>query len=62
MQSSVLYFGGRYRNQGQWTAIDVVARYANDEWNQIGKLKQPRDSHRSIQIDRKIFVIGGSLR
>ena len=61
MPTSVFFFGGRYR-QGNWRSNDVVARYANNLWSKLGTLAKPRDSHRSLEINGKILIFGGSLR
>ena len=61
MPTSVIYFGGRYRDNG-WTENDIVAEFKDDKWIRIGNMAQPRDYHRSIQMNDKIFVFGGSLK
>ena len=68
MPTSVIYFGGRYKNNG-WTNNNIVAEFKDDfkdefkdDWIPIGKMTQPRDYHRSIQMNDKIFVFGGSLK
>ena len=61
MPTSVLFFGGRYRKD-EWLANDVVARYANKLWSEVGELAEPRNSHRSFEINGKILIFGGSLR
>ena len=66
MSTSVFYFGGRYRQDG-WRPSDVVARFTNNlqltyKWIEIGKLAEPRNSHRSLEINGKILIFGGSLR
>ena len=61
MSTSVLFFGGRYR-QDKWQPSNVVARYTNNLWIKLGKLAEPRNSHRSFEINGKILIFGGSLR
>ena len=61
MPTSVFFFGGRYRKDG-WRPSDVVAQYANHLWSELGKLAEPRNSHRSFEINGKILIFGGSLR
>ena len=54
--SSVIYFGG-YDYRGHET--DRVVEYKNLKWTQLGKLASPRDGHRSIKMDNKIYLFGG---
>ena len=62
MSTSVFYFGGRYRQDG-WRPSDVVARFTNNRWcEKVIKLADPRNSHRSLEINGKILIFGGSLR
>ena len=61
MPTSVFFFGGRYRKDG-WRPSDVVAQYANHLWSELGKLAEPRNSHRSFEINGKILIFGGSSR
>ena len=61
MSTSVIFFGGRYR-QDRWRPNDVVARYANKLWSELGKLAEPRNSHRSFETNGKILIFGGSER
>ena len=61
MSTSVFFFGGRYRQDG-WRPSDVVARFTNNLWIELGKLAEPRNSHRSFEINGKILIFGGSLR
>ena len=51
---SVIYFGG-YGG----SALDIVAEYKDHTWTQLGTLNQRRDGHSSIQMDNKIFILGG---
>ena len=52
--SSVIYFGGR--DEGE---TDRVVEYKNLKWTLLGNLASPRDGHRSIQMDDKIYLFGG---
>ena len=61
MLTSVIYFGGRYRDNG-WTQNDIVAEFKNDIWYKLGDMAEPRSYHRSIQMNDKIFIFGGSLK
>ena len=66
MPTSVFVFGGmvqhNFREQVGWHPNDIVARYANNLWYNLGKLAEPRNSHRSFEINGKILIFGGSLR
>jgi len=53
--SNVIYFGGF----GGFGASDIVAEYKDHTWTQLGTLNQQRKGHSSIQMDNKIFILGG---
>ena len=55
--SSVIYFGGYDSEEGEKT--DMVVEYNNLKWTQLGKLASPREGHRSIKMENKIYIIGG---
>ena len=55
---SVIYFGGYDGNKHE--ATDRVVEYKNLKWTQLGNLASPRWGHRSIKIDNKIYIFGGS--
>ena len=55
---SVIYFGGFDNVSGQTT--DRVVEYKNLKWTLIGNLAIPRHGHRSIKMDNKIYLFGGS--
>ena len=55
-QSSVFVFGGRTND---YDRISSILQYANDEWNIVGNLHQPRSSHSAVLIDSYIMVVGG---
>ena len=37
-----------------------IARYSNDQWDEVGYLAKPRYGHRAIANGGLIYVIGGS--
>ena len=39
--------------------LDIVAEYKDLKWSQIGKLASPRFSHRSINLNNRLYMIGG---
>ena len=56
--SSVIYFGG-------WDSVDDedtdrVVEYKNLKWTLLGNLASPRFRHRSIKMNNKIYLFGGS--
>ena len=55
--SSVIYFGGY--DEGENETTDRVAEYKNLKWTLLGNLAIPRYGHRSINMDNKIYIIGG---
>ena len=56
--SSVIYFGGY--NDDEDEVIDKVVEYKNLKWTLLGNLASPRYGHRSIKMDNKIYIFGGS--
>ena len=58
LSKSVIYFGGRYKNEG-WTETNIVAEFKNEDWSKIGEMAMPRSYHSSIQMNQNIFVFGG---
>ena len=55
--NSVIYSGG-YDNEEK-EAIYSVVEYKNLAFNELGRLLGSRADHRSIQLDNKIYLIGG---
>ena len=55
--SSVIYFGGYDWDEHEKT--DWVVEYKNLKWTLLGNLASPRESHRSIKMDNKIYIFGG---
>ena len=56
--SSVIYFGGWDGDEFEET--DRVVEYKNLEWTLLGNLASPRYGHRSIKMDKKIYIFGGA--
>ena len=54
--SSVIYFGGY---DGSGVSTDKVVEYRNLQWTLLGNLAGPRDGHRSIKMENKIYLFGG---
>ena len=54
--TSVIYFGGF---EGVREKSDRVVEYNNLKWTLLGYLASPRDSHRSIKMNNKIYLFGG---
>ena len=52
---SVIYFGGYDVDE----EADKVVEYNNLKWTLLGYLASPRDSHRSIKMNNKIYLFGG---
>ena len=66
MPRSVIYFGGRSRithpifhDVSETVTSDKVVEYKNLKWTLIGNLAGPRDGHRSIKMNNKIYLFGG---
>ena len=57
--SSVIYFGGFGFDGDNYEYLDIVAEYKDHKWTKLGTLNQRRYRHSSIQIDNKIFILGG---
>ena len=38
--------------------LDIVAEFKDLEWNQLGILATARFSHRSVNLNNKIYIIG----
>ena len=59
--SSVIYFGGYDFDENEETGrpTDRVVEYKNLKWTLLGNLASPRDGHRSIKMDNKIYIFGG---
>ena len=55
--SSVIYFGGYDFDESQET--DKVVENRNLQWTLLGNLAGPRDGHRSIKMENKIYLFGG---
>ena len=55
--NSVIYFGGNNYDEGE---SDRVVEYKNLKWTLLGNLASPRRLHRSIKMDNKIYLFGGS--
>ena len=55
--SSVIYFGGYDLDEDEET--DRVVEYKNLKWTLLGNLASPREYHRSIKMDNKIYIFGG---
>ena len=53
---SVIYFGG-YQN-GE-APNNIVAEYRNLKWTELGTLASGRYAHRSIQMEKNIYIFGG---
>ena len=65
-KSSVIFFGGLHYRElfgNGWdhedAATDRVVEFKNLNWVLLGNLVMPRQGHRSIQIDNKIYIFGG---
>ena len=56
-KSSVLIIGGRCDGN---TFQSLVSRYSIDQWERVGNLQNPRDQHRAIANDDRIYVVGGN--
>ena len=56
MSTSVIYFGGWNWSQ----EMKTVAEFKNDNWSQLGEMSQPRRRHQSIEMNGKIYIIGGN--
>ena len=37
----------------------LIAKYTIDKWERIGNLQQARRSHRTIENDDRIYIVGG---
>ena len=55
-ESSVYIIGGFTSDP---TSTPIIAEYKNDEWNNIGNLKQARIQHGVITSGSLTMVIGG---
>ena len=55
--TSVIYFGGW--DEDEQEATDRVVEYKNLKWTLLGNLASPRDGHRSIKMNNKIYIFGG---
>ena len=61
--NSVIYLGG-YTDQtmngpiNDDKVLDIVAEFKDLEWNQLGILATARFSHRSVNLNNKIYIIG----
>ena len=53
--SSVLIIGGTC--DGSTSAL--IAKYTNNKWESVGYLQHPREGHRAILNDDRIYVVGG---
>ena len=53
---SVIYFGGYDQREFEGTQ---VVEYKNLKWTLLGNLASPRDGHRSIKMNNKIYIFGG---
>ena len=40
--------------------LNIVAEFQNDSWRKLGKMTTARSFHKSIQINGKIFIVGGA--
>ena len=60
--SSVIYFGGYGVSGYDGSVLDIVAEYKHHKWTKLGTLNQRRYEHSSIQIDNKIFILGGGVK
>ena len=58
-QSSVLIIGGYCDGVGLESVSSLIAKYTIDKWERIGNLQQARRSHRAIENDNRIYVVGG---
>ena len=54
-QSSVMIIGG-YCNG---SVSSLIAKYTIDKWERIGNLQHVRRTHRAIENDDRIYVVGG---
>ena len=54
-----LYVFGGYTG-GSPSRSSTIAKYSEAVWKNAGSLKQSRNSHGAITIDRKTVIIGGS--
>ena len=66
--SSVIYFGGSNVDERLHMEEDYVfevtnrvVEYSNLKWSPLGYLASSRSGHRSIQIENKIYLFGGSF-
>ena len=55
---SVIYFGGYDRDEDEET--DRVVEYQTLKWTFLGYLASPRRRHRSMKMQNKIYIFGGS--
>ena len=58
-QSSVMIIGGYCDGVGLGSVSSLIAKYTIDKWERIGNLQQARRSHRAIENDDRIYVVGG---
>ena len=54
--SSALIIGGKCDD----AISSMVAKYTNDNWEHVGNLQNPRDGHRAIINENRIYVVGGA--
>ena len=54
LHSSLIVIGGICN----YYVSRIVAKYTIDNWEHIGDLRVPRDSHRAITIDDRIYNVG----
>ena len=43
----------------QSSALDIIAKFENNEWSLYGKLRQPRNGQGSITYGTQTLIIGG---
>ena len=53
----MIYFGG---SEDYPVTSDRVVEYMNLEWTLLGNLAIPRYDNRSIKLENKIYIFGGS--
>ena len=57
-EESVYIIGG-YICDSSCYHTSIIAEYKNDQWNDVGRLKQARGWHNAITMNPYTMVIGG---
>lgn len=56
LESSVMIIGG----DCDFTITSMIAKYTNNDWEHVGNLQSPREGHRAIVNENRIYVVGGA--